>query len=51
LAANGECPPDLQDQDGHVIAVLGDRFRGVVDGRRLIVTSQGGLGLAYRAVS
>ena len=49
LAAEGECPPDLQAQDSHVISVLGDGFRASVEGQVLNLTSSGGLGLVYRA--
>lgn len=48
LAAEGECPPELQRMDAHVIDVIGDRFRPEVDGQRLRLRSSGGLGLAYR---
>ncbi len=51
MAAEGECPPDLQTQDGQVISVLGDGFRASVDGQVLNLTSSGGLGLIYRAES
>jgi heat shock protein HslJ len=47
MAAEGECPADLQAQDGHVVSVLGDGFRVAIDGRALTLTSRGGLGLAY----
>jgi heat shock protein HslJ len=49
MAAEGECPPDLQAQDGQVITVLGDGFRASVEGQVLNLTSSGGLGLVYRA--
>lgn len=49
LAAEGDCSPALRDQDGHVVTVLGDGFRAAVDGRRLTLTSDGGLGLSYLA--
>jgi heat shock protein HslJ len=49
MAAEGECPADLQDQDSHVVNVLGDGFRASVDGQTLTLTSMGDLGLAYRA--
>ena len=31
LAAEGECPADLRDQDSHVLSVLGDGFRAALD--------------------
>ena len=49
MAAEGECSPELQDQDGLVVTVLGDGFRPAVIGQDLTLTSMGGLGLAYRA--
>jgi heat shock protein HslJ len=49
MAAEGECPPDLQAQDDQVISVLGDGFRASVEGQVLNLTSSGGLGLVYRA--
>ena len=49
LAANGECPADLRDQDSHVLSVLGDGFRAALTGPvELILTSTGGQGLVYR---
>jgi len=49
MAAEGDCPPDLQAQDAHVISVLGDGFRASVDGQVLTLSTSGGLGLVYRA--
>jgi heat shock protein HslJ len=50
LAADGhECPPDLADQDAHVLAVLGDGFRAEVAGNTLTLSSQGDEGLVYIA--
>jgi heat shock protein HslJ len=51
MAAEGECPADLQPQDVHVVNVLGDGFRVVVEGQQLTLTASGGLGLVYRAES
>jgi heat shock protein HslJ len=51
LAAAGDCPPELEDQDGHVVTVLGDGFRVEIDGNRLIASSAGDLGLTYKARS
>jgi len=51
MAAEGDCSPDLQAQDSHVISVLGDGFRASVEGQVLSITSSGGLGLDYRAES
>ncbi len=59
LAADGDCPADLEGQDNHVVSVLGDGFHVVsvlgdgftaqVDGNVLTVTSMGDKGLVYRA--
>lgn len=47
--ARGECTENLRAQDDHVVTVLGDGFRASVEGDQLTLTSQGGLGLVYRA--
>ena len=51
FGADGKCPVELRDQDGHVVGVLGDGFRVQIDGDQLQVLSRGGLGLAYRAAT
>lgn len=51
FSAVGDCEPDLQAQDGHVVTVLGDGFRAEVDAQTLTITSAGNLGLIYRAES
>lgn len=43
------CPPELQEADSHVLAVIGDGFRATVDGGQLTLTDAGGAGLVYRA--
>jgi heat shock protein HslJ len=48
LGMEGECPPELADQDGHVVGVL-EGFRAAVDGQTLTLTGDGGEGLVYRA--
>lgn len=49
LSADGECPPELEAQDGQVVEVL-ERFRAEVEGQRLTLTSpDGGTGLGYRS--
>lgn len=48
MTAEGECPADLADQDGHVVAVL-EGFAVAVDGGRLTLTARGNEGLVYRA--
>lgn len=45
-----ECPSELTGQDDHVVSVLGDGFRAIVDGQRLTLTSTGAQGLGYLAV-
>lgn len=47
LAANGDCPASLSDQDGRVIRVLGDEFTLAINGSSLIV-SAGNQRLRYR---
>jgi len=49
LAAEGECPQELQAQDSLVVTVLGDGFRASVEADILTLTSAGNLGLSYRA--
>lgn len=49
FGAKGSCPEGLQEQDGHVVGVLGDGFTVEIEENRLSVTSQGDLGLEYRA--
>lgn len=49
LAAHGECPVELRDQDAAVVRVLDDSFRVEVDDEILTLTSTGSEGLAYRA--
>ena len=49
LAAEGECPDELWEQDSLVVTVIGDEFRADIDGATLTLTSMGGDGLAYRA--
>lgn len=49
FAADGECRPALADQDGQVVAVLGDGFTADIADGRLVLSSQGGIGLVYVA--
>ncbi|HSO50114.1 MAG TPA: META domain-containing protein, partial [Acidimicrobiia bacterium] len=49
FAAEGECPQELEAQDGMVVTVLGDGFRVLVEGEVLTLTSAGNLGLIYHA--
>jgi heat shock protein HslJ len=43
-----ECPPELAQQDGHVVSVL-EQFRPSVDGQTLTLDGDTGQGLIYRA--
>jgi heat shock protein HslJ len=49
LAAEGECPQELEAQDSLVVTVLGDGFRALIEDDILTLTSAGNLGLTYRA--
>jgi heat shock protein HslJ len=51
VAADGTttCDESVVAQEDHVLSVLGDGFRAVIDGQRLTLTSRDGLGLSYRA--
>ena len=49
LAMDGECPPELAAQDGHIVGVL-EGFRVSIDGDVLTITGNGGEGLSYRVV-
>lgn len=48
LAAEGNCPAELEAQDSQVVAVLADGFTAAIDGDRLTLTSAGAEGLGYR---
>jgi heat shock protein HslJ len=47
--ADGECPSDIEWQDGQVITVLESGFTVEITGDRLTATAPGGEGLLYRA--
>jgi heat shock protein HslJ len=49
LAAEGECPDQLQPQDSQVITVLEAGFRAAIDGQTLTLTIAGDEGLVYKA--
>ena len=49
LAAEGECPAEVAEQDSHVVTVLGDGFTAAVEGSVLTLMDPGGLGLGYHA--
>ncbi len=44
-----ECPADLQEQDSHVVSVIGDGFVPTIEGDLLTLTDPGSIGLVYRA--
>jgi heat shock protein HslJ len=46
---DGECPPELRQQDEHVVSVIGDGFVPTIDANLLTLTDPGGVGLVYRA--
>jgi hypothetical protein len=48
LEVDRRLPRDLSDPDGHVVAVIGDGFRPIVEGDQLTLTDPGGLALVYR---
>lgn len=43
------CPPELEAQDSHVVVVIGDSFRAVVEGSTLTLLDDDGQALTYRA--
>jgi len=47
--AEGECPAEVQRQDGQVITVLEGGFTVHIEGNRLTVSTAGGEGLSYSA--
>ena len=49
MSAHGECPAELEEQDNHVVTVLGDGFRVTIEGETLSVIASGGQGLTYRS--
>ena len=50
MAMDGtECPPDLAQQDSHVVGVIGDGFVPTIEGELLTLTDPGGVGLVYRS--
>lgn len=48
FGAEGNCPPDLREQDDHVVGVLGDGFTAEIEGNELtIYAARGTDGLTY----
>jgi heat shock protein HslJ len=48
MAADGECPEVLADQDGRVIGVIDGPFTVAIEGNTLTITSPGNQGLIFR---
>jgi heat shock protein HslJ len=51
FGANGNCPPDLTQQDSHFITVLEGGFTALVEEDRLTLMDPEGTGLQFRAGS
>ncbi len=51
LSAEGECTPELEEQDNLVVTVLGDGFRAAIEGDTLTLSSAGNEGLVYKSES
>jgi heat shock protein HslJ len=51
LSAEGDCPPELADQDDIVVTVLGDGFRTAIESDTLTLSSVGNEGLIYKSES
>ncbi len=49
LAADGDCQPELADQDGFVISVLEGPATVEIDGATLTLSAPGDIGLRYRS--
>lgn len=49
FGAEGSCPEELREQDGHVVGALGDGFTVEINGDRLTVMGRFHIGLGYRA--
>lgn len=49
FGAEGNCPEELREQDGHVVGALGDGFRPEIEGDRLTIVGRFQQGLEYRA--
>lgn len=49
LRADGNCPEGIEQQDSHVITVIGDGFTTFVEENRLTIMDPDGTGLQYRA--
>ncbi len=43
------CASELQEQDSHVVSVVGDGFVPSIEGDLLTLTDPGSIGLVYRA--
>jgi len=49
MAADGDCPPELADQDGRVIGVIEGPFTVAIEGNTLTITSSGNQGLVFHS--
>lgn len=49
MSAEGDCDPELRDQDDHVVRVLGDGFQAREEGGTLTIEDPDGWGLVYEA--
>ena len=49
MGAEGECPPELAEQDSDFIGVIEGPFTVQIDGATLTITSPGNQGLSFRA--
>lgn len=49
MAADGDCPPELADQDGRVIGVIEGPFTVAIEGSTLTITSSGNQGLVFHS--
>lgn len=47
LTTEGDCPPDLQEQDDYILGVLGDGFTAEIEEQSLVVFGKAELGLQY----
>ena len=51
FTTQGDCPPGLQEQDSHILGVLGDGFTAEIEEQSLTVFAKAELGLNYIAES
>nr|MBA2599931.1 META domain-containing protein [Actinomycetota bacterium] len=51
FTTEGDCPPDLEEQDNYIVGVLGDGFTAEIEEQSLMVFGKAELGLHYVAES